>query len=107
MCMRNDCKGAVSRRAILAGVAVTCHEDANAQERAVPPPTRVLDDPTIVHGRVRFVHNGSETIDGYLARPKAGGTYPPVLVVAGNRISEEYIPNTCGALALAGFVGLA
>jgi carboxymethylenebutenolidase len=29
------------------------------------------------------------------------------LVIAGNRISEEYIPNTCAALALAGFVGLA
>jgi len=27
--------------------------------------------------------------------------------VAGNRITEEYIPNTCAALALAGFVGLA
>jgi carboxymethylenebutenolidase len=30
-----------------------------------------------------------------------------VLVIAGNKISEEYIPNTCAALALAGFVGLA
>src|SRR5262249_21757087 len=27
--------------------------------------------------------------------------------IAGNKISEEYIPNTCAALALAGFVGLA
>jgi carboxymethylenebutenolidase len=27
--------------------------------------------------------------------------------VAGNRITEEYIPNTCAALAVAGFVGLA
>jgi carboxymethylenebutenolidase len=30
-----------------------------------------------------------------------------VLVIAGNRITEEYIPNTCAALAVAGFVGLA
>jgi carboxymethylenebutenolidase len=60
-----------------------------------------------MHGRVTFKHGGKETIDGYLARPKADGVYPAVLVIAGNRITEEYIPNTCGALALAGFVGLA
>jgi carboxymethylenebutenolidase len=107
--MNDDCEGAVSRRSILAGVAVaaTSGREATAQEHKVPPPTRVLDDPAIVHGRVHFVHNGVETIDGYLARPKAGGTYPAVLVIAGNKISEEYIPNTCAALALAGFVGLA
>ena len=39
--------------------------------------------------------------------PKAEGVYPAVLVIAGNRITEEYIPNTCAALAVAGFVGLA
>jgi hypothetical protein len=30
-----------------------------------------------------------------------------LLVVAGNRITEEDIPNTCAALAPAGFAGLA
>jgi carboxymethylenebutenolidase len=67
----------------------------------------VLDDSRVQHGRVVFKHNGMDTIDGYLARPKAEGVYPAVLVIAGNKISEEYIPNTCAALALAGFVGLA
>jgi len=81
--------------------------EAAAQQPTIPPPTRVLDDPAIQHGKVRFLHNGAESIDGYLARPKAAGTYPAVLVVAGNKISEEYIPNTCAALAVAGFVGLA
>jgi carboxymethylenebutenolidase len=66
-----------------------------------------LDDPDIQHGKVTFKHGGKETFDGFLARPKADGTFPAVLVIAGNRISEEYIPNTCAALALAGFVGLA
>jgi carboxymethylenebutenolidase len=70
------------------------------------PPTRVLDDPRITHGAVTFAHGGA-TIGGYLARPKARGRYPAVLVVAGNRITEEYIPNTCAALAVAGYVGLA
>jgi carboxymethylenebutenolidase len=54
-----------------------------------------------------FKHGGKETFDGFLARPKAAGQYPAVLVVAGNRITEEYIPNTCAALAVAGLVGLA
>ncbi|HEX6125418.1 MAG TPA: dienelactone hydrolase family protein [Pyrinomonadaceae bacterium] len=69
--------------------------------------TRVLDDPTIIHGSVKFQHNKKDTIDGFLARPKADGKYPVVVVIAGNVITEEYIPNTCAALAVAGFVGLA
>ncbi len=78
-----------------------------ATQKKEQPPTRVLDDPGIQHGKVTFKHGGKETFDGFLARPKADGTFPAVLVIAGNRISEEYIPNTCAALALAGFVGLA
>ncbi len=79
----------------------------DAFSQTAQPPTRVLDDPKIRHGRVVFKHNGIDGIDGYLARPKAEGVYPSVLVIAGNKISEEYIPNTCAALAVAGFVGLA
>jgi carboxymethylenebutenolidase len=75
--------------------------------QAKQPPTRVLDDPRVEHGNVTFTHNGEPTFAGYLARPKASGVYPGVLVIAGNLIAEEYIPNTCAALALAGFVGLA
>ena len=78
-----------------------------AAQKKEQPPTRVLDDPDIQHGKVTFRHGGKETFDGFLARPKTDGTFPAVLVIAGNRISEEYIPNTCAALAVAGFVGLA
>lgn len=67
----------------------------------------MLDDLRIQHGRVVFKHDGADTIDGCLERPKSEGSNPAVLVIAGNKISEEYIPNTCAALALAGFVGLA
>lgn len=80
---------------------------AKGNAQTTQPETRVLDHPSVQHGRVVFKHNAVETIDGYLARPKADGVYPSVLVIAGNRITEEYIPNTCAALALAGFVGLA
>jgi carboxymethylenebutenolidase len=93
--------GAVS----LAGFGVLGAAGAGEQDKQ--PPTRVLDDPGIEHGKVTFTHNGEQTFDGYLARPKASGAFPGVLVIAGNLIAEEYIPNTCAALALAGFVGLA
>lgn len=95
----------IGATATVAGLTMSQGWEMNAQTKQ--PETRVLDDPKIQHGRVSFKHNGVDTIDGYLARPKSDGTYPAVLVIAGNKISEEYIPNTCAALALAGFVGLA
>jgi len=113
MCVDDCPEDIASRRSFLAGATATMAslaflnigDKASAQTQNAP--TRVLDDPSIQHGRVVFKHNGVDTIDGYLARPKASGVYPSVLVIAGNRITEEYIPNTCAALALAGFVGLA
>ena len=112
MCNSDDCQDdGVYRRSFIAGAAAALAGMAapgrEAHPQARPPETRVLDDPRVQRGRVSFKHNGAETIDGYLARPKAEGAYPGVLVIAGNKISEEYIPNTCAALALAGFVGLA
>ena len=112
MCIREEgCDP--DRRAFVAGsisLALAGAAPALAQGPDAPianPPTRVLDDPRTVHGPVTFTHNGQPTIGGYLARPRAEGVYPGVLVIAGNRIGEEYIPNTCAALALEGFVGLA
>lgn len=112
MCFSDKCDK--SRRKFLKDTATTAlvtlaaiENGAFGQEQTKQPETRVLDDPRVEHGKVMFKHNGANTIDGYLARPKAEGKYPAVLVIAGNRITEEYIPNTCAALALAGFVGLA
>lgn len=113
MCIDDSCSNETTDRraflvgatAALAGLTVLRGNEAHSQ--GTQPATRVLDDPRVQHGKVVFKHGGSETIDGYLARPKAEGRYPAVLVVAGNRITEEYIPNTCAALAIAGFVGLA
>jgi carboxymethylenebutenolidase len=113
MCLDDDCSNdGTNRRSFLvgataavAGLTILPTQATNPQVKQ--PETRVLDDPKIQHGRVVFKHNGVDGINGYLARPKAQGVYPAVLVIAGNKISEEYIPNTCAALAVAGFVGLA
>jgi carboxymethylenebutenolidase len=114
MCMSDDCnETGNARREFLTGAAGALVGLAalKAGAQTLPKPdeivTRVLDDPKIQHGKVVFKHGGAETIDGYLARPKADGNYPAVIVIAGNVITEEYIPNTCAALAVAGFVGLA
>lgn len=113
MCFGDKCKEIpIDRRSFLAGgaAALAAHglgHAQNANPRAKLPATRVLDSPEVALARVVFKHNGAPGIDGHLARPKKEGVYPAVVVVAGNKITEEYIPNTCAALALAGFVGLA
>ncbi len=89
---------------MIAGVSMLNSEVLNQQTNA--PVIKALDDPNITHGKVTF-KSGADTIDGYLSRPKAKGRYPIVIVVAGNTISEEYIPNTTAILAQGGFVGLA
>ncbi|MBX9581266.1 MAG: dienelactone hydrolase family protein [Gemmataceae bacterium] len=113
MCLERDCPAdGTDRRDFVVGGAAGLIAWAAGGGPAFgrdekQPPTRVLDDPAVRHGKVTFKHNGKETFGGYLARPMADGVYPGVLVIAGNKITEEYIPNTCAALAVAGFVGLA
>ena len=66
MCSKEDGSGPdAARRAFLAGslgVAIGSISPAFAQTGAAPsappPPTRVLDDPGVVHGPVSFTHNG-------------------------------------------------
>jgi dienelactone hydrolase len=48
---------------------------------------------------------GDETV-AYVARSNDSRRHPVVLVVPGNFIAEEYIPNTCVALAKVGLSGL-
>src|SRR5262245_24865054 len=112
MCLDRDCPNSDSdRRSFLLGAGAVLASfgigsgEGTAQEKN--PPTRVLDAPNLRHEKVMFKHGGKETFGGFLARPRADGAFPAVLVIAGNRITEEYIPNTCAALAAAGFVGLA
>jgi carboxymethylenebutenolidase len=113
MCIGDGCndKGErIERRSFLTGAAITIVGVALGSkavgQQQILSETRALDDPNIIHGRVTF-KSGSETIDGYLARPKKKGRYPTVIVVPGNRIEEPYIPETAAMLAQGGFVGLA
>ena len=110
MCINGEGQGCgLDRRDFLkaGAVSVAGFGALGAADPGKQPPTRVLDDPRVEHGSVTFTHHGKATFDGYLARPKANGAFPGVLVITGNTITEEYIANTCAALALAGFVGLA
>ena len=113
MCLTEDCDDGTDRRTFITGAAsaligaAVTNTAGQTYPHNYPVVTRVLDESRITHGRVTFQHGGKETIDGFLAQPKAEGRYPAVVVIAGNVISEEYIPNTCAALAIAGYVGLA
>jgi carboxymethylenebutenolidase len=107
----SDDKEKVTRRIFLCGATAIVAEFSllNSEVMSRQPDAQVvkaLNDPNITHGKVTF-RSGVDTIDGYMSRPKAKGRYPIVIVVAGNTISEEYIPNTTAVLALGGFVGLA
>jgi hypothetical protein len=114
MCISDECdEGRRSFLATAAGAVVgLAAAKISAQTAKYPHDhkvvTRVLDHPSITHGPVVFQHAKKDTdVDGFLARPKVDGQYPIVIVIAGNVITEEYIPNTCAALAVAGYVGLA
>jgi hypothetical protein len=88
MCFDKECQmGGVDRRdfvvrgtASLIGLGAL-DPRASTQEKKQPP-TRVLDDAAVRHGKVQLKRADKE-IDGYLARPKAEGKHPAVLVVAG------------------------
>jgi hypothetical protein len=81
MCLDDDCndnsltgdlflRGATATVATLAGDWGT-----KRAAQTPPPPTRVLDDPKIQHGRVMFKHNGNG-LNWWLPGPsKAEGVY--------------------------------
>lgn len=79
------------------GLAVT---PAAAQDR------KALADPQ-VHTEEITYPNGSDTIKGFLARPKASGKYGAVIIIPGIFGVDHYIRETTAQVAQAGLVGLA
>jgi carboxymethylenebutenolidase len=69
---------------------------------SVPP-----DDPAVQASRVEYDSTGMAKIVAYLARPKAAGTYPGVLVIHENRGLNDHIRDVARRLAKANFVALA
>jgi carboxymethylenebutenolidase len=64
-----------------------------------------IGDPGIVQSEISF-KSGSETIKGYLARPKNKGKYQSVVIAQGNPGISDDIRNAAAQVAQAGFIGL-
>lgn len=64
------------------------------------------DDPSLEAGQVEFRSDGM-TLLGYLARPKAPGPHPAMLVIHENRGLLPHFPDVARRLAKAGYVSLA
>ena len=104
--------GGVDRRSLLkgaaagvvgAGIAGTALLDAppsGAQNKDA------LKDTQITTQNVQF-KNGEDTINGFLARPKAAGKHGSVILIPGIFGVDNYIKETTAQLAQAGLVGLA
>ena len=75
----------LSSAALLAGYCVLSCELEAQQPNATygEPVVKALADKNVIHGTVSF-KSGTEDLDAYLARPNKKGTFPIVVVVAGN-----------------------
>jgi carboxymethylenebutenolidase len=102
--------GVATRREALRGgvVAALCNLGCGsaAAAQVAQPSHKALEDSDIEQGFLEF-QGGRDRIDAYMARPRAAGRYPVVLVIAGAAIAEAYIPNTAAMLAQAGLIGFA
>src|SRR5688500_10233258 len=63
-------------------------------------------DPAVEGTNIRFQGPTTELL-GYLARPKATGTYPAVLVIHENRGMSDHFKDVARRYAKAGYVALA
>ena len=102
---------AITRVIVLActlGAAASCHRSAPAPSRMVPPPiwSTAAPDAEVTMDTVQ-VRSGADHMTAYLARPRARGRYPAVIILHANRITEPYIASVTEMLGKAGFVALA
>jgi len=72
---------------------------------AVSPLSVPADDPDVTGSDVTF--QSDTAMSGYVARPKADGTYPGVIVIHENRGLTDHIRDVARRLAKAGYVALA
>ncbi len=86
--------------------------DAVADAGSAPTPARACSrwrptNPAIQAGRIEYDSTGGAKIIGYLARPKAAGKYPGVIVIHENRGLNDHVRDVARRLAKANFVALA
>jgi carboxymethylenebutenolidase len=74
---------------------------AQAAGVTVPP-----DDPALEAAMISFP-SGAVQVQGYLARPKAGGPFPAVLIIHENRGLLDHFKDVARRLAKLGYVGFA
>jgi carboxymethylenebutenolidase len=104
MCL--DCnEEGVTRRAFLGSAAAGLVAVGSKTLARPLSQQTALDDPKITHGIVSFKSN-TDTIKGYLARPKAKGRHRALLVLHGNAGLPESMRDTAARLAQAGYVAL-
>lgn len=101
----------MDRRSLLKGAAAGVVGSGVAAGLAAAPEAEAqnknaIQDPKISTRMVEF-KNGADTINGFLARPKAEGKYGSVIVIPGIFGLDNYIKETTSQLAQAGLVGLA
>jgi carboxymethylenebutenolidase len=72
---------------------------------ATSPLSVAADDPDVAGSDVTF--QSDTAVNGYVARPKAEGTYPGVIVIHENRGLTDHIRDVARRLAKAGYVALA
>jgi carboxymethylenebutenolidase len=124
MCLEDDCGevggGEVSegRRSFLGGALGALAASALGSKvfgrPQQPPPQKpaepleplALRDPGVVQGDFSF-RSGGDTMRAYLARPKAAGRYPAVVIFSPNPGLTDDLRNTAAQLAQGGFLGLA
>jgi carboxymethylenebutenolidase len=106
MCIESECSRSVTRRSFLTGAAAVAVGTAMGSGAASQSQSKALDDPNISARRVTF-RSGADTIEGWIAQPRAAGQYPGVVVIPGDTGLSEYIRTTAAMLAQSGFIGLA
>src|SRR5262245_10085463 len=93
----------ITRRHFLTGTATGVAGAAAAAVGAeAQPKEKALNDPNVVHEQVTF-KSGADTTNGYLARPKAAGRHPAVLMIPGIFGVTEYMRESAAQLAQSGF----
>lgn len=107
MCVECDDDNRITRRSFLAGATALIAGVSFSSEIAGQQQQQqtILEDPNIVRKEVSY-KSGSDTIKGFLARPKKAGRHHAVMIAHGNAGVPSDIQYTADYLAKAGFVAL-